>query len=137
MGGFFPEPREKGDSRGNEKDAGSDSGSNNGADRKDKKPLPEGSPRSNRELAYYAGGVVGVNPKPFTLRELSWMMNARDRKEWDRASMIIAKIHNANCAKVSDCIQSTDIHPYYCSDKTDMSREPTQAELAELRSAFR
>lgn len=120
MGGFFPEPRQEGPSRGDEKDERADSRGYGGGSRGDQEShllLPEGHPRNNREVAYCAAGIVGIDPKPFTLRELLWMKDAKERSDWDKAAMVVAKIHNVNAAKSSDCIQFADVHPYYSSEE--------------------
>jgi len=64
------------------------------------------------------------------------MAEARERSEWNRASVLIAKLHNVNQIKRSDLIGFEDIHPFYIQQRVDRS-EPTSSELAMLKSAIR
>jgi hypothetical protein len=36
------------------------------------------------------GGLVGVNPRPLTLRELSWMVRGRQSDQWGHTSSLMA-----------------------------------------------
>lgn len=41
-------------------------------------------------------GIVGIDPGPHTLRELTWMAEARQRSEWARTAAIKATLININ-----------------------------------------
>lgn len=66
----------------------------------------DGSPGNGRagkgidacRLADELAGICGVDPANFTLRTLVTMAQARQRSEWNRASAILAMIHNAHMA---------------------------------------
>ena len=40
--------------------------------------------------AFEYGGVIGVNPRPLTLRELDWMVTARQQCDWGHTSSLMA-----------------------------------------------
>ncbi len=40
--------------------------------------------------------MVGIDPDPFTLRELDYMANARREMEWDTMSSVMSLIANVN-----------------------------------------
>ncbi len=47
-------------------------------------------------LVWQHAGILGVNPGPFTLRELCVMSKARKKDEWTRTSASLAMLHNIN-----------------------------------------
>ena len=55
-------------------------------------------------------GVVGLDPWPYTLRELDAMASARDEAQWDRAASIIAAVVTAAGTEACD---PCAVHPYY------------------------
>jgi len=40
-------------------------------------------------------GIVGVDPGPYTLREMLWMVRGRLRAEWAQTSTLCAVIYNS------------------------------------------
>jgi len=38
--------------------------------------------------------MVGIDPGPFSLRELVWMAEGRRRDEWSRTAQILATLYN-------------------------------------------
>lgn len=42
------------------------------------------------ELAYRFGGVIGIDPGPFTLRELFWLVDGHARQVWQHTASILA-----------------------------------------------
>jgi hypothetical protein len=40
------------------------------------------------------------------------MAEGRQWDEWDRFSVLIAKIHNVNCVRKKDTILPRDVHPF-------------------------
>jgi hypothetical protein len=40
--------------------------------------------------AFEYAGVVGINPRPLTLRELDWMATARQQCDWGHTSSLMA-----------------------------------------------
>jgi len=64
-------------------------------------------------VIYECAGVVGVNPDPFTLRELLWMREGKASESWDHTAAIVAtlaNIHRDN--KKTKAITIDQIHPY-------------------------
>jgi len=57
-------------------------------------------------------GAVGVDPGPFTLRELFWMAEGHDRHEWGRASSLMAMIANAHKGKKGRWVRPAQLNPY-------------------------
>ena len=41
-------------------------------------------------------GVVGVDPSPFTLRELVYMVEGRQKDQWNHTSHVLCILANAN-----------------------------------------
>lgn len=68
-------------------------------------------------MIYESAGIAGVDPGPMTLRELLWMSEARGRHEWGQTAFILAKLHNVNCTKESDCITPDDCNPYVLAER--------------------
>lgn len=64
------------------------------------------------EQIYSLAGVLGIDPGPFTLRQLVIMSTARRRDEWDRAAGIIAMIYNVNCGPRDKPKSPADFNPY-------------------------
>lgn len=58
-----------------------------------------------------------------TLRSLSEGAEARQRAEWERTSWLLAKIHNANCARRADMIAPNDVNPMYRGPRRGSGQE--------------
>ena len=131
MASFFPEPRQNRSGRGDKKDNGFSKSGNQRSEGGD----PEGR-ISNWQFIYELAGIVGVDPKPFTLKKLFWMAEAKERSEWNRFSVLIAKLHNVNQTKKSDLISFEQAHPFYLQQANQPMKqtEPTKSELAMARS---
>lgn len=65
-------------------------------------------------------GVVGIDPGPFTLRELLWMADSKLADSWGRSAQITAMIYNANRGENSSAATPDDFNPY----RRDRSRKP-------------
>jgi len=63
------------------------------------------------------------------------MAEARERSEWNRFAVLIAKLHNVNQVKRSGLIGFEDVHPFFIQ-KPSGRTEPTKEELAMLRSVL-
>jgi len=64
-----------------------------------------------REI-YRSAGIVGVDPGPYTLREILWMRDGREMTEWNRTAWVCALIANVNRdPKKSKAFQPIDFHP--------------------------
>ncbi|HPP54440.1 MAG TPA: hypothetical protein PK777_15920, partial [Thermoguttaceae bacterium] len=62
-------------------------------------------------IIYELAGIVGVDPGPLTLRELCWMVDGRQRDQWNHTSQILAMVYNAFCSPKSRPLGPLDFHP--------------------------
>jgi len=46
-------------------------------------------------------GYIGIDPDPLTFRELVFMVEGKQRQDWEHTASFIAMIHNVNCKKGS------------------------------------
>ena len=158
MGVFFPEPRSSGHGRGDnsvdgdttscdeggsKEDQGTGSGGqdNDSGGDEDDEPLEDWiKEMTNRHWCYHLAGVVGVDPKRLTLRELVWMNDAKERSDWNKFSVLVAQIHNVNCMDKKDQIDFRRIHPSYAWKYMKKSKASSAEDIAgfkmELESAF-
>ena len=57
--------------------------------------------------------MLGLDPRPFTWRELTWMGEGRGMDAWARTGRLWALIANVNCdPSQSAPFTMLDIHPY-------------------------
>ena len=59
---------------------------------------------------YQLAGLVGVDPGPFTWRQLDWMTEQRSRAGWDHTASILTILANVNSVKTK--FELADFHPY-------------------------
>jgi hypothetical protein len=58
--------------------------------------------------------MVGVDPCPFTMRELAWMAEARNRVAWEHTASVLAMLFNINRdPKRARERTARDFNPYY------------------------
>ncbi len=60
---------------------------------------------------YELAGIVGVDPGPLTLRELCWMVDGRQRDQWNHTAQILAMLYNAFRASHARPLAPADFHP--------------------------
>ena len=64
-------------------------------------------------MIHEAAGELGLDPAPFTLREIAWMLEGRRRSNWDLLGEILAMLHNINRdPKKTQAISAIEINPY-------------------------
>lgn len=63
-------------------------------------------------MIWEIAGVVGVNPLPFTLRELMWMARSREENVWTKVSHLMASALNAN-PFLKEHYKPSDLNPYH------------------------
>jgi len=69
-------------------------------------------------LIYELAGIVGINPDPFTLRELLWMAEGKGRENWNHTASILALIFNVNRdSKKHHAARPSDFNPYALKPK--------------------
>ncbi len=67
----------------------------------------------------YFAGILGVNPDPFTLRELTQMVKARGEFEWEQTSSLMALVINViRNPKKSKPTNPNDLNPYKTKEKS-------------------
>jgi len=141
MDPFFPKPLQDGPGRGDEKDTGDDGDATKRGSGKDKEHYKErhirdkwSEQRTVKELLYGLGGYIGLNPRPFTFRQLLIMADGKDHNEWFQVARVVTEIHNVNCTKKSDMIDFRHVHPHYISESIKESeRGPTSEEVAMIK----
>ena len=67
-------------------------------------------------MIYRLAGVVGVDPGPFTWRELAWMAEGRERVEWRQTALLAAVTNNTQAARPGDVRQPSDYDPFAMID---------------------
>ena len=67
---------------------------------------------------YELAGAVGVNPEPYTFREIIWMYRGKGKDEWSRLSVVLATTANMNSSK-GKRFTSSDFNPYEHSDTAE------------------
>ena len=58
--------------------------------------------------------MVGVNPEPYTFRELVWMYEGCTRELWNHTAAVLATMCNANSdPRKTRAYRVSDFHPEY------------------------
>ncbi|MGE0606565.1 MAG: hypothetical protein AB7O62_05500 [Pirellulales bacterium] len=87
-------------------------------------------------MIYELAGIVGVDPSPFTLRELAWMAEGRQRESWNHTSQVLAMLFNAHRDRQkTQAAVPADFHPL--SKKKRASDEPLPADISVLKTFVR
>ena len=86
---------------------------------------------------YECAGVLGVQPDPYTLRELVAMAEARERSEWGRVSSLMALVANLlRDPHKGRPLRPADFNPYVEQEKTPEKPVLRGRELEVLRDVF-
>jgi hypothetical protein len=68
-------------------------------------------------------GIVGIDPGPFTLRQLVVMAEAKSRQAWNHTSAILAMLANVHRdAKKTRALRPADFHPHRRHDKPTITK---------------
>ena len=68
-------------------------------------------------------GVIGVDPGPFTLRQLVVMAEAKSRQAWNHTSAILAMLANVHRdAKKTRAYRPADFHPHRRTEKPTITK---------------
>jgi hypothetical protein len=62
-------------------------------------------------MIWEIAGIIGINPLPFTLRELGWMIKARQKDMWEKISHLMASSLNAN-PFLKEHYKPKDLNPF-------------------------
>lgn len=65
-------------------------------------------------MIYELAGNIGLNPGPYTMRELFWMNDGRNKSEWARTALIACLLANPNrdTKKHSKPFTPDEFNPY-------------------------
>lgn len=82
--------------------------------------------------------MIGVNPDPFTLRELVWMSEGKGRDRWSHTSHILATLVTVNDAKgkIHDPRTFNPYEQQTVNDKTIVVDKDDKESVEALRSGF-
>jgi hypothetical protein len=75
-------------------------------------------------LIYELAGAVGVDPGPYTLRELDLMARGRGRMLWGIASHVLALVANVHRKPGSSPIEAASLNPFAELDRTEVKQRP-------------
>ena len=57
-------------------------------------------------------GIIGLNPGPFTLRELVWMADGHQTEAWNHTAALLAMLANTHRdPKKTRAFKPSDFHP--------------------------
>lgn len=56
--------------------------------------------------------IVGLDPWPYSLRELIWMSEAKQTESWNHTATMLATIENCAMTKKRRPTQPADRHPF-------------------------
>ena len=88
-------------------------------------------------MIYELAGIVGLDPGPFTLRELVWMAEARRRDMWDHTAGLLALLYNINRdPKRSRAMRPEDFHPLRQQSRNRKGVEKVKADITALKQIF-
>ena len=81
--------------------------------------------------------MIGIDPRPFSLRELTWMLEARQRSDWNHTAQLMAMMVNtAMKAKKTRLFQPREFHPFAKEmPKKRMTKEQTRNTLRSMAGA--
>ena len=57
-------------------------------------------------------GFCGLDPGPYTARELIWLAEGRDKRNWNYACAILAALANQFKNKGDTPVDAAQLHPY-------------------------
>ncbi len=65
-------------------------------------------------MIYKVAGALGLDPRPYSLRELFWLFEGRDRQQWMHTAAINATLSASSGAKN---VRIENFHPYMQDSK--------------------
>ena len=78
--------------------------------------------------------IAEKDPERYTLRELSWMAEARDRYAWNRTFAVLAQLYNVNREQGDEPIQPMKFFPW--ADGEPAAKPPTPEQEKMLEEIF-
>jgi hypothetical protein len=87
-------------------------------------------------LLWQLAGIVGLNPGPFTLRELVWMADARQTDDWNHTAALLALLANVHRdPRKTHPFQPADFHPGV--QRTQRPHDPhPKVDITVLKTVF-
>lgn len=68
-------------------------------------------------------GIIGIDPGPFTLRQLVVMAEAKSRQAWNHTSAILAMLANVHRdAKKQRALRPADFHPHRRNERPTITK---------------
>jgi hypothetical protein len=85
-------------------------------------------------LCWRLGGVIGIDPRPFSLRELWRMFRGRQDHDLDMQATLLVELFNAWRSEDDDPILWDDVRGRYVQGEQWKKKEVAQEEQEELLS---
>ncbi len=86
---------------------------------------------------YQCAGIIGVDPGPLTLRELTIMLEGRQRHDWSVASGLMALVANTQRdPKRSRPLKPSDFDPFAKPNRSPASTAPLKVGVSVLKHVF-
>ncbi len=63
-------------------------------------------------MIYETAGILGIDPGPFTLRELIWMLDGYRVETWHHTAAQMSLVANINRGKNARGYSPLDFHPF-------------------------
>lgn len=57
-------------------------------------------------------GIIGIDPGPFTLRQLVWMAEGRRDLFWEHTAHVLCYLYNAHRNPKAPALMPIDFHPF-------------------------
>jgi len=81
--------------------------------------------------------VIGIDPGPYTLRQLVWMAEGLDQQQWRHTSSLCAILANVNRPSKRRAYKPDDFNPYSGKARSQPGAiEVTPETVGQFREAF-
>jgi len=78
-------------------------------------------------------GIIGIDPGPFTLRQLVWMAEGRRDFFWEHTAHVLCYLYNAHRSPKSPALMPADFHPFADKRKRRMKKRLPQVGIEALK----
>src|SRR5690606_22134162 len=114
------------------RDESSDRGSGREAKGRDARRVAQDA----RRFCWQLGGVVGLDPRPFSLRQLLWMAEGKQSEAWNHTANLLATHWRIAAGKRGRNIKPSQFHPFAKGLKRRLSRDESRARLNEMVASY-
>ena len=80
--------------------------------------------------------MIGVNPDPYTLRQLLWMVEGKGEFEWQMTSSLMALEINMNRKPGSRAVSPNEFNPFMQRPETQMVKLSAKESMSALKQVF-